>query len=370
MGSAQSGNDHSRYTNSQNAVPSQARQILETSFITRLSVSVSSSLPPKSRSGHFTAYFPDHDIAIIGYGKNDNNEIFNDIWSMDFSTETWTKLSIDTSSITPRSGATAVSVDNKIYVFGGLFNSQYYSDLHIINLETNTIEHPPSNQNQSNLPPGRIGHAMGYSDGKIVIWGGFNGNFLKDLWIYDISECEWTRMPCDAQGRADAAFTVCDGNLYIIGSSNSDAIFTYNITNPQNMDVITPTGNPPPYDLKGAMMVAVDRYLIFVGGKLENKRYALIRAYDTVKRWWFILYVAPDGKTTTMYDGKIDPNGMFMVPRIYNGSIVYRKRTREVVVFLGKPQIDPPSLNVISIGDALTYLNMKTDMLTMLHLRH
>lgn len=368
MGSAQSGNDHSKYSNSENALPSQPRQILATSFITSLSISVSKSIPPKSRSNHFTVYFPEHDTAVIGYGKSNNGDIFNDIWSMDFSTETWARLPIDTSFITPRSGSTAVAVDDKIFVFGGLFNGQYFSDLHIIDLETNSIIYPAPCQNQNNQPPGRIGHAMGYADGKIVIWGGFNGSFLKDLWIYDINESKWTRMPCDAQGRADAAFAMCNDNLYIIGSSNSDAIFTYNITNPDNMDVITPTGNPPPYDLKGAMMVAVDKYLIFIGGKLENKRYALIRAYDTIKRWWFVLYIAPDGKTTTMYDGKIDQNGMFMVPRIYDGSIVYRPNMREVVVFLGKPQMDPPSLNVISIGDALAYLNMKSDMLVMLEL--
>ncbi|KAK8846040.1 hypothetical protein M9Y10_020041 [Tritrichomonas musculus] len=366
MGAGHSGNDHSNYS-SQNTLPSQPRQILETSFITSFSVSYSESIPPKSRSSHFTVYFPDHDVAVIGYGISDNNEVFNDIWSINFQTKSWAQFPIDTSSVSPRSGSTAVAVGNKIYVFGGLYNSQYFSDLHIIDLQSKTITHPTLS-NPNSQPPGRIGHVMGYADGKIAIWGGFNGSFLKDLWIYEINTSKWVKMPCDAQGRADAAFATCNDNLYIIGASNSDAIFKYNIPNPRNMEVITPTGNPPPYDLKGAMMVAVDRYLVFIGGKLENKRYALIRAFDTVKCWWFVLYVAPDGKTTTMYDGKIDQNGMFMVPRIYNGSIVYRQKKREVVVFLGKPQIDPPSLNVISIGDALSYLSMRSDMLTMLSL--
>ena len=214
MGAGQSGNDHSKYTN-QNTLPSQPRQILETSFITRFSVSYSNTIPPKSRSNHLTVYFPEHDVSVIGYGMNDNNEIFNDIWSINFTTQVWTKLPIDTSSVTPRSGSTAVAVGTNVYVFGGLYNSQYYSDLHIIDLQSKRII-CPTLSNQSSQPPGRIGHAMGYADGKIVIWGGFNGSFLKDLWIYEISTSKWTKMPCDAQGRADAAFTTCNNNLYII----------------------------------------------------------------------------------------------------------------------------------------------------------
>ncbi|OHS98757.1 Kelch motif family protein [Tritrichomonas foetus] len=366
MGGVQSGNPHSKYTNDQFVMPEQPKQIRSTAFISKFSISFPDSMPPKSRAHHFTVNFPNRDVAVIGYGSNDDSEFFNDIWMIDFANKKWQKLPIDVSSVTPRSGATAVAVDFKIFVFGGLSNSQYLSDLHMIDLQAQTITHLNGQSNATDHgPPGRIGHSMGYSSGKIAIWGGFNGNFLNDLWTYDTSNGTWTKVPCDAHGRADAAFATNDGNLYIIGSSKSDVIHRYNIATNQ-VELLNPVGNPPPYELKGGMLVSVDRYLILVGGKLENKRYAMIRAYDTVRNWWFILYVAPDGETTTLYDGMIDSNGIFMVPRIYDGSIVYRNRTREIVVMLGKPYMDPPSLNVISIGDALAFFHIQTDMRDML----
>lgn len=369
MGAQQSGPDHSLYTNDQTVLPEQPTQLLSTAFIAKYSIRFPESMPPQSRSKHFTVFFPKSDIAIIGYGLNMNGENLNDIWMINFTTQTWQKLDIDTSSIMARSGATAVAVDNKLYVFGGLANSQYFADLHIIDLESMTIIRPRQRSGSYLSPPGRISHAMGYADGKIVIWGGFNGTFLKDLWVYDIETNEWTGKPSDAHGRADAAFATLDKTLYIVGSSKSDAVLSFDIPNGNKMNITTPTGNPPQYDLKGALMVPVGRYLIFIGGKLENKRYGLVRAYDTIKCWWFVIFVAPDGETTTMFDGKIDPNGMFMLPRTYDGSLIYRQMKREVIGFLGQPIVTPPVLNVIELGEALAYLNITGDMKDMLYLQ-
>ena len=275
----------------------------------------------------------------------------------------WKPIEFDNQTIIPRNGTTAVLVGSKIYLFGGFSGNAYLADLHTIDISNFSVNHITF-QNVP-APPGRIGHVMAEHDGKILIWGGYNGDWLSDLWIYDTLSNSWREIPTDVKGRTSSAFASYGNFLYIFGAATTDALLRFSWIS-EKIELIKTTGTAPASELSAASMIAVDRFLLLFGGKLEKKRYGLMYGFDTVKNKWFVFHVVPDGVSTVLIDGMIDKNGQFMVPRIWSASIVYRSNKRDVVLFLGAPLLEPPNLCIVELGDALSILHLQNDLLQIL----
>lgn len=321
------------------------------------------SFTPPQRTDSFSAYIEARDIAVCGYGKNTNGELLNDIWAYSFSDNAWTNMNLQPYRAPPRVGAKAVFADNKIFIFGGENNGTYLSDFHYFDLASmRLLKLETSNEG----PCGRVGHVMETYDKKICIWGGFNEKQLDDLWIYDIDTNEWTEIESNIPGRSYAASCVKDNLLYITCASKIDDIIIYDF-NSETIDSYTVTGSPPAFDLKGASLSTVGRYLILIGGFIEKQKYAMVRAFDTVKKWWFVFYIIPDDETTTIADGGVDTNGIFLVPRMYGGFSVYRPKTRQICMSLGMPMNDPPPVWIFNVGDGVSVMHQQLDLLDMLH---
>lgn len=334
-------------------------------FNAKWSISYPESIAPIPRSRCFFVQDKETDSAIIGYGIDEQGNEFNDIWRIDFQTLKWTKLPIDMSSVSPRHGSTAVLIDQLIYVFGGKQGQDYLSDLHIIDLQNMQVVRPAKGECSEPVP--RIGQAMGRHGCNIAIWGGNNQTLLDDLWIYCVPANRWVQIDSPIAGRTDTAFVSDESSLYIACSSRLDDMIRFD-WNQKAIDEITVTGNMPPFELKGGMFVNVGQFIFLVGGFLDGIKYSIIRGYDTVRKWWFVFHVIPDGETTSIADGSIDANGIFMVPRISYGGAAYRENTRQIVMLLGRPVIEPPPLFVLSIGEPLAYLHLQSDMLSIINL--
>jgi Galactose oxidase, central domain len=65
---------------------------------------------------------------LCRFGGTDDQHYFNDTWSFDISTRTWTELRCTGSIPSPRSGHAAVLVDDVMYVFGGFSADKAYLD--------------------------------------------------------------------------------------------------------------------------------------------------------------------------------------------------------------------------------------------------
>jgi hypothetical protein len=200
----------------------------------------------------------------------------------------------------------------------------------------------------------------------ILIWGGYNGSWLSDLWILDINTMEWHEVPTGIKGRISAASAVYEHFLYIFGASKADALIRYNWIS-EKFETVKTSGTAPAAELSQASMLSVDQYLLVFGGKLEQAKYCCIYGYDIRRQRWFIFHLEPDGETTTLVNGIVDRDGIFMFPRLWSASIVFRKVTREVVLFLGQPFLEPPNLGIVGIGPALAVLHLQSDLLDVLH---
>lgn len=345
------------------------RDMIYTSgFNANWTMQLPSSITPPPRTSHFMVYLQELNTAIVGYGIDKNNDLLNDLWALDLNTKMWRQIDFNGKMITPRNGALAVLYNRKIYVFGGFSGKAYLADLHTIDINDFSVTHITSHTSE-NSPSGRIGHVMAEHNGQILIWGGYNGDWLSDLWIYDISSNTWREIQSDIKGRTSACFTNHKNSLYIFGASKIEPLLRYDWES-ERLTIVKTTGVSPPAELAAASMVSVDRYVLIFGGKIENNKYGLMYGFDTIRNWWFIFHVMPDGVSTSLLDGSIDPQGNFMVPSISGASIIYRKIERKLMLFLGAPLLEPPNICFIELGDALSILHLQNDMLETLNMNY
>ncbi|OHT11675.1 Kelch motif family protein [Tritrichomonas foetus] len=339
---------------------SQVQQILQTGFHAVWSMDLPKSISPSPRMGHFTLFDREKNVAVIGYGLDYHDNPLNDLWRLDLSTSTWSQYKIN--GLTPRNGSVAVFIQRKLFIFGGYYDNRYIADFHVIDLDSLTVVRPNV---IGDSPSPRIGHVMDVYDNKIIVWGGYNGDWLSDLWIYEVDQQRWRSVESEVKGRTAASFTNVGSSLYIFGAAKVDGLIQFNWET-EKIEIIHSSGIHPCSEISAAAMTSCGKYLFLIGGKLDQKKYSLLYAFDTEKRSWFIFHIIPDGVTTNVSDGYIDKNGWFMVPRTSQASLVYCEKSRCLKMFLGNPTIDPPMIYTLEMGEALAILNQGNDVLCML----
>ena len=75
---------------------------------------------PVPRAGQCSAVYGDK-FYIFG-GQDDDNNKLDDMWEYDLTSNSWRKIQIPAGGLSPleRSGATAVTYGNRMYIFGGI----------------------------------------------------------------------------------------------------------------------------------------------------------------------------------------------------------------------------------------------------------
>lgn len=131
----------------------------------------------------------------------------------------------------------AVSIDNKIYTFGGYCTGEdlreYSSiDVHILNTKTfRWTKHPVSDlpyfENDDILPFKRYGHTtVPYGD-KIYLWGGRNDRVTCSvLFCFDTVWHSWTAPNCTGDiplARDGHSACICDNKMYIFGGFEDES---------------------------------------------------------------------------------------------------------------------------------------------------
>jgi len=152
------------------------------------------SFSPAARVGHSLVY-DDYDNEIILFGGTNYlnyDTFYNETWSYNTSTNTWTNR---TPAISPPARANHSMAFDKangeMVLFGG-YSGAALNDTWTYNLSKNLW----TRKNPTNAPSPRYMHDMIYHDGQAVtiLYGGFDTSELKETWSYNLSADAWTEL--------------------------------------------------------------------------------------------------------------------------------------------------------------------------------
>ncbi|KAH0785466.1 Kelch motif family protein [Histomonas meleagridis] len=341
-------------------------ELLKMSFAATWSIQFPESLAPTPREGHFSTYSEELQKLYIGYGTDSVGTIMNDVWELDLAQQKWRRIILH-DPLFPRTNCSASISGDLIYVFGGETNEcEYVSQLHSINIKTGEIS--IADDSLPDYPEPRISPIIQAYNQKIFIWGGSNGSNLSDLSILDLSENHWRTIKIDFQGRSSVPWCLIDHKVYSYGGSKNSSLIIIDL---EEESVVQEQciGSPPPPESSSAGMVRVENSILYFGGKTQTN-WSLLYALDLSRSWWYVFHVLPDNETVTVRDGRVNEYGQFMLPRTHHFSIGYSPKDKKVVATLGAPFNEPPTLFVLSIGEALGVLHMRDDMLDELARAH
>lgn len=315
---------------------------------------------PISRTGHFSCYSENLKLAVIGFGIGSNGEYCDDIWLLNPSTRFWTKLSTNGQTISPRFGSRATIIENTLFIFGGSCEPIFYNDLYAVDLSTGNVIKVDTN---GEIPSPRSSAIFASSsDGKeIIVFGGYDGSWPSELYSLDTETLKWTSYQQDISGRSNTAYTTFDDTVFAYGSSKTGGILIIDIKE-HTAKIQTTSGPEPSPSITDAALVKFDSFLMFIGGKASSQS-TLIYALNLDSFRWFIFHIFPDGSTVSAIDGIINDLGLFMLPRIHSVGAIYEEKNREIIAFLGYPLSEPSKLFILSVGEALSLLHLRSDML-------
>jgi hypothetical protein len=318
---------------------------------------------PRARAGNFTVIDEAKRVAYIGCGATSAGTALADLWALDLSALEWTQIPLSGAPMSPRNGARGVLVGGRLLIFGGFHDGKYLADPFMIDPATGICERIETPGDQ---PSPRSTPVMAVSDdGRVFVWGGYNGEWPNTIHILDPVTRRWRAVPSAERGRTSVPSVQFDNKVLVYGGSSHAGMLILDMAK-ESILIAEASGAPPPPDVMKAGMVKVGRHVFFVGGRVKSDPdWTLLYCMDIERRWWFVFFVSPDGDSVTLADGLVK-NGCFLLPRIHTFGLAYSEATRAIVAFLGCPCIDPPRLFLVRIGEAMGVINLRDDLRDML----
>ena len=180
----------------------------------------------------------------------------------------------------PRAAASAVAIDDKIYVIGGCDGAPYYADM-----ATNDVYDPVWNtwdRFRNTMPTPRGWPSTAVVNGTIYVIGGGNPTARSVVEAYDPATDSWTRKRDMLAPRLAAQAGVVNGIIYNIGGNQTE----------RNCEVYDPvtdtwTRKQDRPESGGDLAVTVYDGLIYTfGGGMNSTSYANVYAYDPKTDGW------------------------------------------------------------------------------------
>jgi dynein heavy chain len=142
-------------------------------------------------------------VFVFG-GHHSPQARLNDTWILQVKELEWRRIGADKDNTTnqessigapgPRANMGACLYQGKVYIFGGHGGLGYqrvaYNDLYSFDLETETW----TKIHMENAPPeGRGGHSLFANENKLYVYGGWNSEMqYNNLCVFDLEKNEWS----------------------------------------------------------------------------------------------------------------------------------------------------------------------------------
>jgi hypothetical protein len=188
----------------------------------------SGSSEPKPREMHAG-------VSIAGglliYGGNKGKDIFSDLWHFSFSNSRWTEIK-PTSNVNPPPiwGHSAVTYDNKMWIFGGHDADACISDLWYFDWEEKMWVNETDKSTAQ--PPPRKGHSVVIYSHCMLMFGGHDSGgvkgFMADLWAYDFMNSSWREIKLTVKPppRNFHKAAILADEMYVFGGNNDDGLLS------------------------------------------------------------------------------------------------------------------------------------------------
>ena len=318
---------------------------------------------PTPRVGNCYVYDSVENTIFIAYGQTEEKEMLNDAWILHLENFEWECVSFNMTS--PRTGASAVIINRAIYIFGGhSSDGKNFADLHYVDLKSRTVNNLDFIKNH---PSERSNVTMFTTKESIIVWSGYNGNTLTDMYEYNIYDKKWSK--CDnpgIEGRRIGLFASSVDQTYQYALSSQSSGSEVIKFDPESKKIISIpcVGHKPHGMLTYAAMAIQNNFLFLVGGKYSSE-YTYLYALNLDSHSWHKLYVVPDGISATQSDGFVDKSGLFQLPRINGQTMVYSPKEMSLYALFGNNYLVPCPVQKIELGQALAILNHRDDMKNM-----
>lgn len=188
-----------------------------------------------ARDGHSACIINDAMYVFGGYEENWYH--FNhDVFKLNLTTMTWTCLPCNGNLPLARDFHSATAIGDLMFIFGGRSDnsqgfigthlSEYYNDK-LTYLDTTTLTwFTPKVDMKKPHPSGRRSHSAINFDGKLLLFGGFNGStdeHKNDMWILDPSTWVWQQIFPHGEGpnpRRRQALCQVGNQLFLFGGTS------------------------------------------------------------------------------------------------------------------------------------------------------
>jgi len=206
------------------------------------------------------------------------------------------------SMVRQRSGATAVALNDQIYVLGGWDGRTIWSSMERFDPRAQTWTDMPE------MLVGRMDCVVVALDGKIVVTGGLgsNGEVLNSTEVFDASSSAWSMGPPMLHARQNAAASVVNGKLIVVGGTNPRSNFSNLAYSVEELDPATqrwaelPAVRAPRIGAVGCALRLVghsdeeeskeEMFVIGGSGNLAgtDNGHAMVERFDPTTREWAI----------------------------------------------------------------------------------
>ena len=151
-------------------------------------------------SGHGVEGFPTQCVIVLGGASEEGFHGLEEAFVLDTALWKWTRRVLKGSAPNPRTQSTCAVVNNIMYVWGGGESSvRPVGDVHVQSLDLTTLKWERI-KSRGTVPAVRLGHSMNVWNGKVVVFGGLNGEqFYGDTYLFDVDCGKW-RKPAHPKG--------------------------------------------------------------------------------------------------------------------------------------------------------------------------
>ncbi|XP_033124130.1 rab9 effector protein with kelch motifs-like [Anneissia japonica] len=243
--------------------------------------------------------------GVLGSSTNSMPVESNDLFEYNVDLKKWRKIDAKGEIPKPRSGSTMVSVENKLYLFGGLSqNVGWFDDLSVFNIETEIWNKITAATGAAPSPRDKL---TSVAINKVLyFFGGFGPHAAGDDSSQDSQDEEWEDME-DQQPRGPSA-----------NFGWFDDVYSFD-TEANKWELATPIKLHAPSPRAAHSMCSVgDKIIIFGGRDCEARRNDMFMLDTTEKKWL-----------------PINGQGSTPAPRSFHSMVAVGKR---VVVFGGRSQ--------------------------------